>query len=298
MKPEHIITLLAILVLLGAAIWGGYSYGQQVANRQADEAFAALLDDIAYDHEQVVTTRNRQVQTLQEALHQSQGEISTQADLIRKLKDKPAEVRYITKVETKLVPVHEPITLPTTEPFNHLFALQLPSGELVVARATLTAEGEIELETYEQKWQLDAVLGESSSSFLLQATSGYDGEPVEVPVEVDVTYITEEPYRLVSPRVGLGLTLGVGIPQQDDSFPIQPAFGGHLSLMWLYPHERISVLSPRIGLSNRSVRGGLDVVQGNLGGRRGMFRDLWLGVGASYGTDMMPAVELTLTTRL
>lgn len=305
--------VLSILAGVGGVFFG-ISMGREQASKEKDAEFAKVLDEIATDHKQVVTAKNEQVASLQEALTTSEAEAGTLADLVRKLRDRPAKVQYVTKVETVLVPSDpKVITVPITKlPDEHLFALELPDGELVVARvgqADSNGDGEndsVEFETYEQEFALTAALGEQSSSFLLQGKTSYDGEFREIPVDVDVTRITPDPPKLARPYLALGVT-GFGGAGGGLARPVAGA-GASVTLPWLHPRPDVDVITPRVTLGTVydfteeqprfTFRGGLDVVSYNLGREGGFVQDLWLGVGPSYGTDGSWSLDLTFSTRL
>lgn len=304
-----------LLIFVGVGgVFAGMSMGREQAYREKDAEFAKVLDEIATDHKQVVVTKNEQVASLQEALSTSEAEVGTLADLVRKLRERPAKVQYITKVETKLVPSDpEVITVPVAKlPEEHLFALELPDGQLVVARVgqvDTDGDGEndsVEFETYQQEFALTAALGEQSSSFLLQGKTAYDDEFREIPVDVNVTRITPDPPKLLGPRLALGIT-AFGGASNGIAEPVIGA-GASLTLPWLHPRPDLDVITPRVtfgaahnlveGQSKFTFRGGLDVVSYNLGRENGFIQDLWLGIGPSYGTDGSWSVDLTVSTRL
>lgn len=307
-KTVKWIAAIAVLVALVGVLFLGMSIGREQALVEKDAEFTKVLEGLREDHKEVVVARNKQVQSLQEALAGKDAEIGLQADLILKLKDKPAEVKYLTRVETVLVPTEpQVITVPVAEtPQKHLFTLNVPDGVLTVARMERVGD-QLELQTYEQKWVLNAALGETSSSFLLRGSTSFEpGVQHEVPVEVQVTHIDEDAPKVVAPKLALGVTTGVGLPFAGSD--LQVGVGGSLTLPWLHPRPNLDVLVPRVTVGsaysvvaqeNQFVfRAGLDAASFNIGEPAPLIEDLWLGVGPSVGTNMSWAVDLSLTTRL
>lgn len=307
-KTVKWIAAIVVLVALVGVLFLGMSIGRQQAFVEKDAEFAKVLEGLREDHEEVVVTRNQQVKSLQEALAGKDTEIGLQADLILKLKDKPAEVKYLTRVETVLVPTEpQVISVPVTDiPTKHLFTLNVPDGVLTVARMEKVGD-KLELQTYEQKWVLNAALGKKTSSFLLRGgTSFEEGVMHEVPVEVQVTHIDEDAPKVLAPKVALGVSTGVGLPFEGSD--IEVGIGGSLTLPWLHPRPNLDVLVPRVTVgsaysvtsqeSKFVFRAGLDAASFNIGDPAPLIEDLWLGVGPSVGTNMSWSVDLSLTTRL
>lgn len=307
-KTVKWIAAIAVLIALIGVLFLGMSIGRERALIEKDAEFVKVLEGLRENHEEVVVTKNKQVQSLQEALAGKNSEIGLQADLILKLKDKPAAVKYLTRVETVLVPTEpQVVSVPVTDiPQKHLFSLAVPDGELVVARMERVGD-QLELQTYEQKWVLNAALGENSSSFLLRGETSFEpGVLHEVPVEVQVTHIDEDAPKVVTPKVALGVTTGVGLPFEGSGLEV--GVGGSLTLPWLHPRSNLDVLVPRVTAgpvysatsqeNEFTFRAGIDAASFNIGDPAPLIEDLWLGVGPSIGTSMSWSVDLSLTTRL
>lgn len=307
-NASKVVLALTFLILLLISGVLGFNYGEHRAMARKDEEFAQVLEGLREEHKQVVTVKNSQVASLQEALSGKDAEIGLQADLILKLKEKPAQVKYLTRVETVLVPAEPQIVSVPSEdlPMKHLFSLTVPDGELVVARFEKVKD-KVEFQTYEQKWVLNAVLGETSSSFLLRGSTSFEeGVMHEVPVTVKVTRVTDHPPRVLKAALAMGITGSVGTPFSGSDLHIGE--GGSVTLPWLHPLPVLDVLVPRVtfgathSLSQNTdqfvVRGGLDAVSYNFGEPAPLVDDLWLGVGASVGTDLSWSIDLGITTRL
>lgn len=300
-KTPQWLALISILMALIGVWLSGMSLGRSLAYTEKDKEFAKVLENLRESHKGVVEIRNKQVRSLQEALSARDAEIGLQADLILKLKDKPSAVRYLTRVETVLLPAQpEIISVPATElPTRHLFSLTVPDGEMVVARME-KVEDKLELQTYEQKWVLNAALGDVSSTFLLRGETSFEpGVLHEIPVEVQVTHIDKDAPHQEVLEVGVALGATGVLPLDKSGLRL----GGSLAMPWLHPHPAVDLLTPRItalsGPQDHSeVRAGIDAAAFNLGAPIPMIEDLWLGAGPSINVGQSVSVDLSLTTRL
>ncbi|MCB9681843.1 MAG: hypothetical protein H6733_10250 [Alphaproteobacteria bacterium] len=286
------------LALAGVSYTVGVSAGRSRTTAEKDAEFEGVLEQLASDHKEIEVTKNNQVASLQAALSAKDVEIGTLAALVTKLKDRPAEVRYLTRVETVLG-ASPMVTVPVDVlPDEHLFV----AGPLTVARFA-SQGGEATFETYDQRFVLDAALGDTSSAFLLRGATSFDDQLHEIPVEVTTTRITPDPPKLLKVHLALGATVFGGAVGQAPRVGV----GASLTLPWMHPTPRVDVLTPRAtvgavasldGVAGFTFRGGLDVVSYNLGREGSIVSDLWLGVGPSYGTDGSWSVDVGLTTRL
>lgn len=311
--------IIAAVILLFAGVGGvfaGMSWGRSAAIAEKDAEFEGVLRNLATEHKQIEVTKNDQVRSLQELVAKQGEDIGTQAALITSLRGRPAQVKFVTRVETVLVPGEDRLVEVPVEklPEEHLFALELPDGKLVVARVLQVDEDNdgvndtVQFETFEQRWTLQAALGEESSSFLLQAKSSYDDQVVEVPVDVQVTHIDPDPPKKLSAHLAMGGTVFAGASGGVTSPRVGAGFS--LTLPWLHPRPDVDVLTPRVtigavypileegSIAKFSFRGGLDIVSYNVGRPGKFIQDLWFGVGPSFGTDNSWSVDLSVTTRL
>lgn len=307
--------VIAGILLLFTAGYVGMTIGENSMKTMKDEEFVSVLEKVREDHAQAVVTNNTQVTSLQEALAGKDVELATAADLILKLKDKPAEVKYITRIKTVIEPAEPKLIYVKFSdlPEEHLFELELPDGKLVVAKAEFTDKNSdgvkdtASFKTFKETFILDAAFGEKSSSFLLRVKSSYDDNFLEVPVEAKVTYITEAATKVIQPS----LSMHVGGYAGANLLSKAPAVGyqAGISVPWLHPLPSLDFLSPEIGigqvfldaqlLESFSFRGGINVISYNIGASdKSFLNDTWIGGDVSIGTDGSLAGGLTVGTRL
>ena len=187
---------------------------------------------------------------------------------------------------------------------------------------------ELAFTQYAQEFNLDALMAEGSSSFLLTVTSDYDGIAHQIPVKANVTYIdkTAPQDKTVRPDISMhiGGWGGVSLVSGDPAMGYQAGFG----LMWLHPTPRISLLAPEIGIGQAfypqwqisdvlystgqaqnenllknidvgSFRAGVEIAAYNLGvTNASLLQDTWLGADITIGTDGSLGGGITLSTRL
>lgn len=303
------------LLLLGSALGRGCDDG--LSERELNEKLTADLEQLRVDHKEVVTVRNREVSSLQDIISSKDKEIGIQADLILKLQDKPAEVKYVIKTVTVFQPIDKPATFAIKDlPAEKLFGFATKDGGKVVTdrMESKDVDGDgipdtLTFTPYAQTVALDAALGETSSSFLLRVKSSYDDVFHDVPVEVQVTHVNKDaPKRkLVDPALAMqvGGFAGGDILSRDGL----TGWAAGVNLSWLHPTTSVDLLSPSIALgtswrqgdgsSKFIVRGGTTVISYNVGGSGdGLLRDTWVGADVGLGTDLGLTGGLVLSTRL
>ena len=326
--------VVALLLLVGAGI-GAY-VASNIAEKQASEDLGGMLDKVRVEHEGVVTVKNGQVSSLQAALAQKDIDLGLAADQIKKLHDAPEKVKYITHVVTVLQPSEPEVvkmSIKNLKP-EHLFSYKIPGADLVVVKMNSldkdsdSIPDELAFTQYAQEFNLDALMAEGSSSFLLTVTSDYDGIAHQIPVKANVTYIdkTAPQDKTVRPDISMhiGGWGGVSLVSGDPAMGYQAGFG----LMWLHPTPRISLLAPEIGIGQAfypqwqisdvlystgqaqnenliknidvgSLRAGVEIASYNLGvTNASLLQDTWIGADITIGTDGSLGGGITLSTRL
>lgn len=303
------------LLLIGAAI--GRNLDGAAGERELNKRLTGELNDLRERHDESVTVMNDEISTLQDLIDSKDSEIGVQADLILKLKDKPADVKYVIKTVTVFKPINVPMTVAVKDlPAERLFGFAAKDGgKIVIERmesSDLNADGipdEVTFTPYEQTVVLDAALSETSSSFLLRVKTGYDDQFHDVPVDVKVTHINKDaPARkVIDPVLGMqvGGFAGGDILSRD---PLA-GYAAGVNLSWLHPTTSIDLLSPAVtlgtswhpsmGSSAFVIRGGIDVISYNLGSvEGGLLRDTWLGADVGLASDRGLSGGLVVGTRL
>lgn len=321
----------ALLLLAGAGV--GAFIANNIAEKQANEDLNGILDKVRIKHEGVITIKNTQVSSLQDALSQKDVDIGLAADEIKKLRDTPPKVKYITRVITTLQPSEPKITqvnIKNLKP-EHLFSFKLPNADLVVVKMnaidsdTDGLPDSLAFTQYAQTFELNAVLAENSSSFLLTVTSDYDTIAYKIPIEANVIYIskTAPQNKTVKPDISMhiGVWAGTSLISSKPALGYQAGFG----LMWLHPSPNVSLLTPKIGIGQvfypqsrvsdifnnqtqdeslatsaaGSIRAGIEIASYNFGAfDTSILQDTWLGADITIGTDGSLGGGITLSTRL
>jgi hypothetical protein len=211
--------------------------------------------------------------------------------------ERPAQVRTITHVETVLeagpvvdMPIAGDCPAPADTAHNYT------TGGLTVARYEQRDAQQRHI-TYDLAVRATVAIGDVDAVALVEVATGADPEEwVEVPAALEVHTATATPHKLVSASVALGVSghLASPLPAMRPQLEASAA----LLLPWLHPSRVVDVMTPRLGVSSRDIRAGVDVVSWNLGAVLPVVDDLWIGAGASIATDARWSADLTVSTRL
>jgi hypothetical protein len=270
-----------ILVIIGVGIT---SYLLADCNAQAK--YNGLIRANQSQHEEIVTTKNKQVNSLEKALQEVANEKFDLLSLVAELKDRPAEIEYITRTETILVPT-DPEIIYADLPEEHIHSMQ---PGFPVAKFSRTSEGSYSFETYELRFSNTLVVGPKSTAALLQLeSSGDPGVIHEIPVGIQVTRIQDR--KFFEPHIGMGVT---GLIE----FPIAPQLTGSIYTSLLHPADQWDMLGVRLSANTEQLRIGIDAGGYNLGHKLPIFTDLWLVPGGSLGTTGLWSLDLTLGSKL
>jgi hypothetical protein len=281
--------------LLVIAFSAGHKCGTSEQQAIADKNLNDRLESLASSHENAVRERQERVRSLEELLSYTKGQLDDKtseaavlAELVKKLRDRPADVQIVTKFEKVYLP-GETLRIPVPESLPDRHDLIRWDDETPVAKLDIAA-GELSASACGMEFNLREVHGKTDSSFLLFAKSGCDGILRDTPItNVTVTRVDPEKLKLFSPRLGLGVMAGATIPKAG------PVLGAALYLELLHPGKNVSLLSPQIGLGTH-ITGGLNLVGYNIGGPLPLVDDLWLHLGGGYGAkinfvgDSLPGV--------
>lgn len=316
LKSLTLIALAAVgLLLIGGTI--GRGCGENISEKKQNEILTQQLEKLREDHKQVVTVNNKRVSSLQDLINSKDKEIGIQADLILKLKDQPTKVKYVIKTMTVLQPIDREKTFSIKDlPPEKFFGFEAPEdGKIISDRMTSRdADGDGIIDTitftpYAQTIELNAALGEKSSTFLLRVKSSYDDVYHDIPVEANVTYIDDGSPNQKLIRPDLSMQIGGFVGSDLATKDLIVGYAAGVSLPWLHPTPTIDLLSPAISLGSAFrpstgeqelvLRGGAVIISYNIGGTgETLLKDTWIGAEAGIGTDMSAAGGITLSTRL
>jgi len=306
-KLERVLWIFSLLLVALLAFRGGSCVTERKLTALHDVEVQGLLERMASDHAETVHVANQEVGSVAELLAKAKGDLdaktseaSVLAELLQKSKQRVstlnAQLSYL-KGQVVIPPeVPQAVTL-AKPPAEYLHRLD---NGLVVARFTYepsTLEP-YHFQTYGQRWVLRGQINSESSTFLLFGSTSYDDElrPIQG-LDVEVVQVKAKPRKLAAARLALGVTAGLDLPTPGLEY------GASVLLPFLHPADNVDVIVPRLSLGTRLgggfvARGGLDVVGYNVGAPLPWVDDLWLFLGASYGSDLQPSVDLTVATRL
>jgi len=259
------------------ALVAGYGMYQKQSNQR-------IVDTVSSVRAEVMVSRNK-TRGLTRTLKAAQKDNKELLELFKALEERPEKVRTVIKTVTVMQPASSEPLIVDELPDEHLFRLD---NNIVVGRfwkppadTTLYA-----FETYGLEFKAQYAITDENTAALLQIRSSFDGEWVDVPVELTVTRLnTKPPFFAIHP--GLGGTISV--PAGKGSFSIYTSF--------LHPTLDLDILSLRVGLSS-VPRLGIDLLGYNIAKPLPFFNDLWLYAGGSIDTDGVLSIDFTLGTKL
>ena len=243
-----------------------------------------LLADIEITHNTIEVQKNK-TSTLQSSLIKASKENEELLEVITELKSKPAEIKYIIKTETVLVPAKDKETFPIP-PDEYIFSLQ---DNLPVARFASEA-GDYTFETYALKFKSDIVIAENNTAMLLQVQSSAQTDMWhDVPVELNVTKIQQpsEVRKKFEPHIGLAAAGSA--PSLDVSVDV-------FTTVW-HPGKAVDIGGAYVGLNRSRAHVGALPIALNIGEPLPVLTDLWIAPGVSIDNNMNTNVDLLIGTK-
>lgn len=250
----------------------GYAIAETTGNRDIQrtlEGFESRLNEA-----EVVRNQNL---SLEKSISRLETENDDLKSLIVELRARPAEIRYITKTETKIVAA-EPEARFDELPEEHLHTLETGT---VVARFA-QEEDQFVFNTYDLDFRNTMVITDSKTAASLQLKSSYDDEWVEVPIDVEVSNIRDQ--KLFEPHIGVGGTIGTYGPS------------GSAFVSLLHPWDAVDVGSVRLSVGSH-VGLGIDPIGYNLGEPLPVLTDLWVFGGATAHSNGMFSADVTIGSK-
>jgi len=256
----------------------GIGWGIKAVSAQRD--MQALLEAHEVELREMEVVRNKNT-SLRAALDTSSEANSVLMDQLAVLRERPAEVRYITKIETV---VKGTTTMIVPElPADYTFQLE---GGLPVAQFSVLDGPEYAFDTADISIKADLVIAENNSVLSLRMESDLEpGTEYEIPVEnLQVSKIREQPVFAPHLLVGAGahLVLSGGQPGLSG--------GPHLAVNWFHPEAELrgtefDLVSTRIGAADGAATFGLDPLVVNVGDPLPVLTNLWIGLGPTIDTQ-------------
>jgi hypothetical protein len=227
--------------------------------------------------------------TLVKALADSEANREVLLDNLASVRDKPAQIKYITRVETVVVGGETQVVREL--PPSHVFKLE---NGLPVAEVRVVQE-DIHLDVADLTLRADIVIGERDSAISLRVESDLDpGTQYEIPVqELNVQHIREQ--ALFEPHILIGAAAGV---TERAQLRVGPTISGS----FFHPRSHIDLVSLRLGTSSTrsgtTFAIGLDPVLYNVGKHVPVFTNLWVGAGATVDTTAQVSGTLSIGAKL
>ena len=277
--------VVALLLVFGS--------GYLVRDLGARSDMTSLLKDHEIQLQEIEVARNENT-TLVRALADSESNRSVLLDEIASLRDAPAEIQYITRVETVLVGSE---TIVTNElPDSHLFVLEngLPVAEFAVEPGENDSPPEYYFDTADLTVRADVVVGAQESAISVRMESDLDpGNEREIPVkEFNVQHIRERKLFETNITVGVGLSAG---PHADTR--VRPA--AYAGASFIHPaNDRWDFAQVRVGLSGGTPEVGFDPALYNVGDALPVITNLWVAAGPTIGLDGQWAGTVTIGAKL
>jgi len=262
-----------------------YSIGSSVEEISSSREYAELFESRKVLYSEVKIERTR-VNGLTKTLKQLSDENTDLTDLVMQLRQKPDTIKYVSVIETVIVPTTT-IESFTTPPEEYIYQLHedTPIAKFSYDQAT---DPSYIFETYELTFRNSIVITDQKTSGLLQISSSANpGVYTEFPIDtLDVHYITTQ--RLFEPNIGLGLTLSAG----ED-----PNLLGSIFVSFFHPHENIDVLGLRVAANKQTAQFGLDLAGYNVAAHIPILTDLWVHGGIAIDINANPSGHFSIGTK-
>lgn len=278
MSTQTKISLVVGLIIILCTLFSGVALGNYLGQLQSKAAYESLLQSYRVQHEHISVVNNK-IQTTEKALVALTDEHTDTLSLLAKLKAVPSEVKYITRVETKLVPT-DPVYISQILPREYTYK----SGPLITGK--FSSAEDYKFTTYELSFRTTLLTTKNKTAVLVQGSSSADPDKYyDLPSEVIVS--RQSDHKVLAPQLALGITAGG--PSWD--------LGGSVIMPWLHPVETLDVLSPRLTVSSKQVRIGVDAVSYNVGKPLPIVDDLWISLGGSTNLQAKPNLDLSISTK-
>lgn len=278
MKANTIAWLLAGLLILGMLI----ERTSLTATHQ--NALARYIEQVEITNEHIQVERIQKA-NLEEALTRALSENNDLAQAIASLRDKPEEIRYITKIETVLVPA-EPVVTVQELPKEHFFKVQ----ENIVVASFHQEQPGYTFKTYELNFDGNLVIARRQAGMHLRVRSSFDPEvSAEVPVDLQVEFI-EDPQvkKIFVPEISLGVTAS----------SIDSKIAPSLMLSTFRPWQNVNLGNVRVSPRGDSFRVGVDPISYNVGQHLPVLNNIWVGLGVSTSQHLDTSLDLTIGAKL
>lgn len=278
---KNFIKSILIYVGIPLAIYFLFSLGLDQGKRSKQKEIDSYIENHEILLEEIAVVRNENT-TLLDTLETAGEQEAILLDQLASMKSKPAQIKYVTQVET--IVVGEPVYITNKVPEEYTF--RTATG-LAVARFTYKPhdlEPEYSFDTADLTIRASVIVGEKDSSVSLTAVSNLDPS---LEHELPVTNFVVDSYdnhKFFEPHLSLGA--------HASAVPF--GWGAHVGLTPLHLRN-LDLLQLRAGNTENQLTFGLDPVVWNAGNVLPVFTNIWLGAGVdlSLQKDVYGSVSLS-----
>lgn len=271
---------LGLLVLFLLVFGSGFMVRDYSAQQDVENLLAIQQHQLL----EIETTKTKHT-NLTTALADSKAERSVLLEQIALLKSKPAEIRYITKIET--VVEGESTVIVTELPASHTFRLK---NGIAVAEFSSKENSTYEFDTADLTLKASVVIGERDSAISLRIQSDIEPEKEQ---EIEVQEFTVEHIReqkVFEPHILLGVNGNMAASAVGTTGP-------HIAVSLFHPRDEFDLVQVRAGYAGGSAQVGLDPLVYNVGTKMPVITNLWVGAGVSY-SRAGPAGTISIGAKL
>ena len=284
-KNQSTFTLIGIALIASVA---GFFFGSCSKETDDQQTIEYLMESVPEVHTEIKEVKV-QDETLVNAIKELSDENTQLLDLVRRLKDKPAEVRYVVQTETIIETVGTQKFDELPDNYQHATKEGLVLAEFDHIKNEGEQKDQFTFTTYDLTIKNSVVIGKDSATSLLQVASAKEPDKFyEIPI-TDLTVInTEEEHKKLEANVGISLTGGLSA---------KPEFMASVFASFIHPVKNLDVLGVRLSGNTTNFVFGVDAVGYNIGAHIPVFTDLWIHGGAGVDLFGKPVGLISLGTK-
>lgn len=242
-----------------------FSAGRTIQSRKARLDLQAALSERDIALKKIKQTQNENG-SLVKSLTDAQGQNEELLDLVAILQTRPAEVRYITQVETVIV--SEPTVVTTELPDSYIFRMK---NGLPVAKFSVSEGPSYSFNTADLSVSADVVIAKDSSAISLRMASELEPD-TQYEIKVDSFNVTNtEERKVFEPHVTLGAHASAN--------PTGVGTGPHLGVSFIHLRNDFDLVQAGIGITDRRATVRFEPVAYNVGKPIPVLTSTWLSAG-------------------
>lgn len=277
MNASKYLKYLGAVVLLLLVFGSGYA----LRDRSAQTELTSIIKDRDIQLQAIEVTKIKNT-TLVKALAGAEESREVLLDELASVRDRPVQVKYITRVETVVLGAETVVV--NDLPEHHLFKLSngLPVAEFLTMNGENDSGAEYHFNTADLTVRGNIIIAENDSAISLRIESDIDpGTEYEIKVEeFNVEHIRDQKLFEVHALVGASGSVGA------------TGFSGgpHAGVTLLHPKDGLDLVHIRLGTTGGDGSGpgftaGIDPVLYNLGESLPVITNLWISAGPTVSAD-------------